>query len=160
MYHDREIYTQPCDFPHRNSHSAYKGKDISVPMHLDKENYTQPCDFPHRNSHSAYKGKGHLRPYVPRQGNLYATLRFSSFGILLLRIKGRVSPSPCTSMRKFIRSLEISLFEFIVLRITSGASPSPCTSTGKFIRSLEISLFQNSHSAYKEKGRLRPHAPR
>ena len=57
-------------------------------MYHDRENYTQPRDFPHRNSPIAYKEKGHLRPYVPRQGKLYAALRFPSFGILLLRIKG------------------------------------------------------------------------
>ena len=66
-----------------------KGRGVSVPMYLDEENYTQPRDFPHRNSHSAYKEKGRLRPYVPRQGNLYAALRFPSFRILILRIKGR-----------------------------------------------------------------------
>ena len=94
-----------------------------------------------QNPHSAYKGKGHLRPHAPRQGKLYAALRFPPIGILLLRIKGRASPSPCTSTRKFKRSLEISFFEFIVLRITSGTSPSFCTTTGEFIRSLEISSF-------------------
>ena len=66
-----------------------KGRGISVPMHLDEEIYTQPRDFPHRNSHSAYKGRGCLRPRVPRQGKLYAALRFPSFRILILRIKGR-----------------------------------------------------------------------
>ena len=58
-------------------------------MHLDEENYTQPCDFLFRNPPIAYKGKGRLRPYVPRQGKLYAALRFPSFRILILRIKGR-----------------------------------------------------------------------
>ena len=42
-----------------------------------------------QNPHSAYKGKGHLRPHVPRQGKLYAALRFPPIGILLLRIKER-----------------------------------------------------------------------
>ena len=30
----------------QTSHSAYKGRDVSVPMYLDEEIYTQPCDFP------------------------------------------------------------------------------------------------------------------
>ena len=111
MHHDKENYTQSRDFPHRNSHSAYKGRGclrprvprqgklyaalrfpsfrililrikrrgVSVPMYLDKENYTQPRNFPFQNSPIEYKGMGRLRPYVPRQGNLYAALRFPSF---------------------------------------------------------------------------------
>ena len=42
-----------------------------------------------QNPHSAYKGKGYLRPHAPRQGKLYAALRFPPIGILILRIKGR-----------------------------------------------------------------------
>ena len=98
-------------------------------MHHDRENYTQPRDFPHRNSPIAYKEKGHLRPRVPGQGELYAASRFPPIGILILRIKGRGISVPMYHDRKFIRSLEIS-------------------------------LFQNPHSAYKEKGRLRPYVSR
>ena len=68
MYLDEENYTQPRDFPFWNSPIAYKGRV------LDRENYTQPRNFPFQNSPIAYKEKGCLRPYVPRQGNLYATL--------------------------------------------------------------------------------------
>ena len=93
-------------------------------------------------------------------GKSIRSLAISLFEFVVLRITSGASPSLCTTTRKFIRSLAISSFGILLLRIKGRASPSLCISMRKFIRSLEISLFQNSHSAYKEKGRLRPHAPR
>ena len=58
------------------------------------------------------------------------------------RIKGRASPSPCTSTREIIRNLAIPLFRICILRIKERASPSPCTSTREIIRNLAISFFE------------------
>ena len=77
-----KIIRNPVISPHRNSHSAYKGRGVSVPVYHDKENYTQPRNFPFQNSPIEYKGMGRLRPYVPRQGKLYAALRFPFLSLL------------------------------------------------------------------------------
>ena len=45
------------------------------------------------------------------------SLEISFFEIVILRIKGRTSPSPCTSKREIIRNLAISFFEIVILRI-------------------------------------------
>ena len=94
-----------------------KGGGVSVPMYHDREIYTQPRNFPFQNSPIEYKGMGRLRPYVPRQGNLYAALRFPLFEFVVLRITSGTSPSLCTTTGKIIRSLAIFPIGILLLRI-------------------------------------------